>query len=410
MLAYLAACVVVQTVYGDTALPRTDVLGVDVSKMTEQEIVALWEKHRAFTVGYQVSDGERCGYRQRVAGGAGRHRRRRNWRLSPLVRPGGRSWGGGALAWLRGGWEYIHSWFAQTSAVPSFDVDSAALDAACEKLSASLNCTVVDGGYRLEKGEGLYITKPADGRTPDAPKLERDLTAMLQSGALRPVACVYEEKKAETVDVQALHDQLAERWRPSATRRQASPPSPTSAWPSMWRRCRRQLDAAPAGTEFLADAQVEFPTASRNAAECMFRDVLGTCTTKCAWAVAVTRTSSWRPPPSTAGSTTPARSSGTTPRWGSARWPVATMRRVSTRRVHHHRHRRSSSGVLHAVLRGDAQRPADRPAVLPYVQPRLPAHRLRRHGEPGVGRTSPSATAGTTPSRSSRPTTTTPMS
>ena len=39
------------------------------------------------------------------------------------------SWGGGALAWLRGGWEYIHSWFAQTSAVPSFDVDSAALDA-----------------------------------------------------------------------------------------------------------------------------------------------------------------------------------------------------------------------------------------------------------------------------------------
>ena len=29
VLAYLAACVVVQTVYGDTALPRTDVLGVD---------------------------------------------------------------------------------------------------------------------------------------------------------------------------------------------------------------------------------------------------------------------------------------------------------------------------------------------------------------------------------------------
>ena len=50
VLAYLAACVVVQTVYGDTALPRTDVLGVDVSKMTEQEIVALWEKQGAQTV------------------------------------------------------------------------------------------------------------------------------------------------------------------------------------------------------------------------------------------------------------------------------------------------------------------------------------------------------------------------
>ena len=50
VLAYLAACVVVQTVYGGTALPRTDVLGVDVSKMTEQEIVALWEKQSAQTV------------------------------------------------------------------------------------------------------------------------------------------------------------------------------------------------------------------------------------------------------------------------------------------------------------------------------------------------------------------------
>ena len=50
VLAYLAACVVVQTVYGGTALPRTDGLGVDVSKMTEQEIVALWEKQGVQTV------------------------------------------------------------------------------------------------------------------------------------------------------------------------------------------------------------------------------------------------------------------------------------------------------------------------------------------------------------------------
>ena len=50
VLAYLAACVVVQTVYGGTALPHTDVLGVDVSKMTEQEIVALWEKQGVQTV------------------------------------------------------------------------------------------------------------------------------------------------------------------------------------------------------------------------------------------------------------------------------------------------------------------------------------------------------------------------
>ena len=42
VLAYLAACVVTQTVYGSTALPHTDVLGLDVSRLTDQQIEALW--------------------------------------------------------------------------------------------------------------------------------------------------------------------------------------------------------------------------------------------------------------------------------------------------------------------------------------------------------------------------------
>ena len=42
-LAYLAACVVTQTVYGSTALPHTDVLGLDVSRLTAQQIEALWD-------------------------------------------------------------------------------------------------------------------------------------------------------------------------------------------------------------------------------------------------------------------------------------------------------------------------------------------------------------------------------
>ena len=286
VLAYLAACVVVQTVYGGTALPRTDVLGVDVSKMTEQEIVALWEKQGAQTVrdtkvSLTENDAdigsvslEELGVTvtpEAAAVAAGASRRYE-------------SWGGGALAWLRGGWEYIHSWFAQTSAVPSFDVDSAALDTACEKLSASLNCTVVDGGYRLEKGEGLYITKPADGRMLDAPQLESDLAAMLQSGELTPVACVYEEKKAQTVDVQAIHDQLAGEKVEAVCDKETGKPTESRVGLSFdVTAVQAQLDAAPAGTEFLADAEVEFPTVStEELEECMFRDVLGTYTTKCA--------------------------------------------------------------------------------------------------------------------------------
>ena len=286
VLAYLAACVVTQTVYGSTALPHTDVLGLDVSRLTDQQIEALWtEKGPQLLQDTAVSlteDGAAIGdvsletlgvtvTPQAAAIAAGASQRYE-------------SWGGGALAWLRGGWSYIHSWFVQTSAVPQLTVDAAALDAACNGLAASLNCTVVDGGYRLEKGEGLYITKPADGRMLDAQKLEGDLTAMLQSGALTPVACTYQEKKAQTVDVQTLHDQLAGEKAEAVCDKTTGEPTESRVGVAFdVSAVQAQLDAAAPGTEFLADAQVEFPTVSTEELQaCMFRDVLGTFTTKCA--------------------------------------------------------------------------------------------------------------------------------
>ena len=286
VLAYLAACVVTQTVYGSTALPHTDVLGLDVSRLTDQQIEALWtEKGPQLLQDTAVSlteDGAAIGdvsletlgvtvTPQAAAIAAGASQRYE-------------SWGGGALAWLRGGWSYIHSWFGQTSAVPQLTVDAAALDAACNELAASLNCTVVDGGYRLEKGEGLYITKPADGRMLDAQKLEGDLTAMLQSGALTPVACTYQEKKAQTVDVQTLHDQLAGEKAEAVCDKTTGEPTESRVGVAFdVSAVQAQLDAAAPGAEFLADAQVEFPTVSTEELQaCMFRDVLGTFTTKCA--------------------------------------------------------------------------------------------------------------------------------
>lgn len=286
VLAYLAACVVTQTVYGHTAFPHTDVLGLDVSKCTDQQIEALWaEKGQQLLQDTAVSlteDGASIGdvpletlgvtvTPQAAAIAAGASQRYE-------------SWGGGALAWLRGGWAYIQSWFTQTSAVPRLEVDAASLDAACDDLAASLNCTVVDGGYRLEKGEGLYITKPADGRMLDAQKLEGDLTAMLQSGALTPVACTYQEKKAQTVDVQALHDQLAGDKAEAVCDKTTGEPTESRVGVAFdVSAVQAQLDAAAPGAEFLADARVEFPAVStEELRECMFRDVLGTFTTKCA--------------------------------------------------------------------------------------------------------------------------------
>ena len=246
-VAYLAACVVTQTVYGSTAFPHTDVLGLDVSKLTAQQIETLWEEKSPQllhdTAVSLTEKGERIGavpldtlgvtvtpQAASIAAGASQRYE---------------SWGGGALAWLRGGWSYIHSWFWQTSAVPQLTVDAAALDAG---------------------------------------KLESDLTAMLQSGALTPVACTYEEKKAQTVDIRTLHDQLAGEKAEAVCNKETGEPTESRVGVAFdVAAVQAQLDAAAPGAEFLADAQVEFPNVStEELKDCMFRDVLGTYTTKCA--------------------------------------------------------------------------------------------------------------------------------
>ena len=286
VLAYAAACAAVQFLYDGKAFPHTDVLGLDVSGQDRQQIEALWqEQGAALLAGTSVpltAQGAVIGSvslaelgvtvtPEDAAVAAGALRRYE-------------SWGGGAGAWLRGGWSYIRSWFAQTSAVPRMTADGGALDAACEQLAATLNCTVVDGGYRLEKGEGLYITKPADGRMLDAQRLARDVNAMLESGAVTPVDCVYQEKKAETLDVQALHDQLAGEKAEAVCDKATGEPTQSRIGVAFdVPAVQAQLDAAAAGTEFLADAEVTFPTVSTEELEhALFRDVLGTYTTKCA--------------------------------------------------------------------------------------------------------------------------------
>ena len=190
VLAYAGCCVAANALYSHTAFPNTSVLGMDVSGLSAQEAEQRWtEQGSALLDGMTIRltrDGQEIGsttlsdlgvtvlpvYVSKAAG----------------CDVQDRGWGSDVTAFLRGGWRYIESWYKTVDVTPQLDVDEAKLTAACEQLSDTVGCTVVDGGYRLEKGEGLYITKPADGRMLDAPQLESDLAAMLQSGELTPVA------------------------------------------------------------------------------------------------------------------------------------------------------------------------------------------------------------------------------
>lgn len=286
VLAYAGLCAAAQTLYAHAAFPGTSVLGLDVSRLSAQQAEQLWtEQGEALLQKTAVTltrDGADIAsvslsdlgvtvlptYVSRAAG----------------CDVQDRGWGGTVESFLRGGWRFAASLFAAEDVTPQLDVDPEKLTAACEQLSDTVGCTVTDGGYRLAEGEGLYITKPADGEKLDAAALESALRQQLDSRDLSPVACTYTQRAAQPLDIQALHDEISGTMAAAICDKSTGKPTQSRVGVQFdVAAVQAQLDAAAPGAEFLADAQVQFPPAATEELEqAMFRDVIGTCTTTCA--------------------------------------------------------------------------------------------------------------------------------
>lgn len=286
VLAYAGCCAAAQLLYSHAAFPGTSVLGLDVSRLSAQEVEQLWTAQGddllAQTAVTLKRDGAEIGSVSLSDLGV---------TVLPVYASNAagcdvqtRGWGGGTEAFFRGGWRFIESWFKTVDAAPQLDVDGAKLTAKCQELSDTVDCTLVDGGYRLAEGEGLYITKPADGEKLDADALAETLRQHFESRDLSPVECAYTRRAAEVLDVQALHDEIAGTMAVAICDKSTGKPTQSRVGVQFdVATVQAQLDAAAPGAEFLADAQVQFPPASTDELEsAMFRDVIGTCTTTCA--------------------------------------------------------------------------------------------------------------------------------
>ncbi len=282
MTAYGGLCAVRWFVCDGQSLPRTTVLGVDVSGMTAGEIEALWqsagEKTLAGTAVELTRDGEVI-YRAALT------------ELGVSVSPQEVSRvcvethnSFDIAAFLQGGYHLAYGFIAGNTVMPPLAVERPTLAAACERLSDTLNCTLVDGDWRLVEGEGLYITKPRDGEKLDSGQLAADLTEKLASGDLTTVECVYTPHKAATVDVAALYDELQGSVVSAKYDKSTGHVTPSQVGVTFdVEQVKAQLNSAAAGVEFLADAEVVFPEVSTEDMEDgLFRDVLGTSTTYCA--------------------------------------------------------------------------------------------------------------------------------
>lgn len=286
VLAYTGLCAAAQTLYAHAAFPGTSVLGMDVSGLSAQEAEQRWtEQGSALLDGMTIRltrDGQEIGsttlsdlgvtvlpvYVSKAAG----------------CDVQDRGWGSDVTAFLRGGWRFIESWFRAVDVTPQLDVDPEKLTAACDHIADTVGCTLVDGSYRLAEGEGLYITKPADGEKLDAAALESALRQQLDSRDLSPVACTYTQRAAQPLDIQALHDEISGTMAAAICDKSTGKPTQSRVGVQFdVAAVQAQLDAAAPGAEFLADAQVQFPPAATEELEqAMFRDVIGTCTTTCA--------------------------------------------------------------------------------------------------------------------------------
>ena len=282
VLGYGAACAAAQMVYGHAALPNTTVLGLDVSGMSAQEAEQLWQEKGAAALESTAIDLTRDG---RTVGSVTLAE------LGVTVKPlyisraaGCDSASDHPLTVVESGWELLRSYLRPTDVTPQLDVDGAKLTDTCETLADTLDCTLVDGSYRLENGQGLYITKPRDGEKLDGGALRTLLEQRLAARDLSPAECVYRERQAAALDVQALHDELEGKTVSAVCDKATGRPTQSHVGVTFdVAAVQSQLDAAAPGAEFLADAEVQFPAVTTEELEtAMFRDVLGTSTTKCA--------------------------------------------------------------------------------------------------------------------------------
>ena len=282
VLGYGAACAAAQMVYGHAALPNTTVLGLDVSGMSAQEAEQLWQEKGAAALESTAIDLTRDGQTVGSVTLA---------ELGVTVKPlyisraaGCDSASDHPLTVVESGWELLRSYLRPTDVTPQLDVDGAKLTDTCETLADTLDCTLVDGSYRLENGQGLYITKPRDGEKLDGGALRTLLEQRLAARDLSPAECVYRERQAAALDVQALHDELEGKTVSAVCDKSTGRPTQSHVGVTFdVAEVQSQLDAAAPGAEFLADAEVQFPAVTTEELEtAMFRDVLGTSTTKCA--------------------------------------------------------------------------------------------------------------------------------
>lgn len=270
--AYLAVCIAAAA--GKTTLRRTQVLGVDVGGLTAQEVQDKWRRDGANACSGEVIHltlGEETIGQVSLS------------ELGVSVTPqeaAQAAWnaahGGNFFV---NGYHLIRSWFGETRAAVRWDLDAAQLSRRAESLSQELSRDPVDGAYRMEegKGDGFYVTKPADGRTIDQDKLARALHQAVATQCLDPIECVSTVTRGKALDLAAVEQEIGGQGKNASYDRATGQVVEGRVGVTFDVAAAEKLvEQAKPGQEIVIPAQITYPTVTKAELEkVLFRDVLG---------------------------------------------------------------------------------------------------------------------------------------
>lgn len=270
--AYLAVCIAAAA--GKTTLRRTQVLGVDVGGLTAQEVQDKWRRDGANACSGEIIDltlGEETVGQVSLS------------ELGVSVTPqeaAQAAWnaahGGNFFV---NGYHLIRSWFGETQAAVQWDLDAAQLSQRAESLSQELSRDPVDGAYRMEegKGDGFYVTKPADGRTIDRDMLARALHQAVATRCLDPIECVSTVTQGKALDLAAVEQEIGGQGRNASYDRATGQVVEGRVGVTFdVAGAEKLVEQAQPGQEIVIPAQITYPTVTKAELEkVLFRDVLG---------------------------------------------------------------------------------------------------------------------------------------
>lgn len=270
--AYLAVCIAAAA--GRTTLHRTRVLGVDMGGLTAQEVRDKWQRDGADACSGEVIHltlGEETIGQVSLS------------ELGVSVTPqeaAQAAWnaahGGNFFV---NGYHLIRSWFGETQAAVRWDLDAAQLSRRAESLSQELSRDPVDGAYRMEegKGDGFYVTKPADGRTIDQDKLARALHQAVATQCLDPIECVSTVTQGKALDLAAVEQEIGGEGKNASYDRATGQVVEGRVGVTFdVAGAEKLVEQAQPGQEIVIPARITYPTVTKAELEkVLFRDVLG---------------------------------------------------------------------------------------------------------------------------------------